>query len=328
MFVCGLRSHLLSLAVLMASSAGCWAYESSGTEANQIISLKNQLNASALQAELFPVETKQVASVCFITDAGDCSGDRFGNGETPGGGSGNPSNPDYEDPGQQCRNAGYTVTSCPNGQHPINPCPADSGYYEGCECPDGYDKSCDGAGEQGVGEACNGKYQQCCNACEDYPETSIPSGHVKIGECQSCNGTKYKTQCDPSKYVEAAACGTSGGTGSSCSDDNGTHYTECKCPNGYEWSTSAKDCVCSSSYQYSCTGTGYAGGEGQSCNNKYAKCKCADGYTWNASQGACTCSGIDWCAINQNCSALGYAQQTCTGKAIKCPFDTNYVYCL
>ena len=64
---------------------------------------------------------QKVASVCFITDTGNCSGDRFGNTETPGGGNGggtpNGNDPDYDTIPEQCRDAGYTKTSCPTGQH-------------------------------------------------------------------------------------------------------------------------------------------------------------------------------------------------------------------
>ena len=62
-------------------------------------------------------------------------------------------------------------------------------------------------------------------------------------------------------------------------------------------------------------------------NGKYSQCKCASGYVWNTSQGACVCNGLDWCSLNQNCTSLGYAKQSCSGSAIKCPFDTSYVYC-
>ena len=39
-------------------------------------------------------EEQKVASVCFITDAGNCGADKFGNTETPNGGNGGGGNPD------------------------------------------------------------------------------------------------------------------------------------------------------------------------------------------------------------------------------------------
>ena len=323
--------------------------------------------------ELTDKQSYQTVSVCFITDTRNCSEDRFGNLESPNGGNGGGGKPDdHGTPQELCKQAGYTNTPCPDGSKPSSYCPYDSSYHT-CKCLPEYNKLCNGADEQGSGIACDGKYKECCNLCSAYKYTSIPSGYVSNGECQSCSGKKYKIKCDLQKYVSASSCGTQGGSGSTCSDDSGTYYTECKCPNNYEWSSSQKKCVCStsfkysctgmgyaggegiacnskyskckcasgyvwnassgtcicsSSYKYSCSGTGYAGGEGIACNGKYSQCKCASGYVWNASQGACVCNGLDWCSLNQNCSAWGYAQQSCEGKSVKCPFNMNYVYCL
>ena len=65
-----------------------------------------------------------------------------------------------------------------------------------------------------------------------------------------------------------------------------------------------------------------------SCDGKYQKCKCKTGFTWSASSGMCVCNGTDWCTLNQDCASLGYKQQSCPELSIKCPFNTNYVYCI
>ncbi len=101
-------------------------------------------------------------------------------------------------------------------------------------------------------------------------------------------------------------CGTLGYTETSCNGGKGV-----KCPFGNKWaclpteaeickkngftesctgtgqSGSGKpcgglyaECSCASSYQYACTGTGYAGGAGSACGGKYAQCTCASGYEW------------------------------------------------
>ena len=272
-------------------------------------------------------EEQKVASVCFITDAGNCSGDKFGNLETPSGGSGKPD--DHGTPQELCQDAGYTNTPCPEGSKPSNYCPYDSSYHSKCLCASDYNKSCNSSdGLKGVGQSCDGKYKECCNLCSDYKYTSVPSGYINIGECLSCDGKKYKVRCDTQLYVSAAVCGSQGGSGATCTDDTGTYYKSCKCPANSVWDEALKKCICSTSYRYYCTGTGYAGGDGNSCDNKFAKCKCASGYVWNASQGACTCNGLDWCSLNRSCSSLGYSRQTCSGKSLKCPFDTTYIYCL
>ncbi|MDO5386434.1 MAG: hypothetical protein Q4F75_04090 [Pseudomonadota bacterium] len=269
----------------------------------------------------------KTASVCFITDTGECSGEKFGNSEDISGGNGG--TPDYGSPQELCRDAGFVNTPCPEGATPDSYCPYDASFHSKCACSADYNKTCDtAAGQKGVGSSCGGKYKECCNICDGYTYTSVPAGYVSAGECSSCDGKKYKVKCDPNAYVNGSVCGAQGGSGGSCTDDSGTHYKKCNCPNNYEWNAGQKKCVCATSFKYACNGTGYAGGEGNSCDGKFGKCRCASGYTWDAASGACVCSGTDWCAINQNCGALGYAQQSCEGAAVKCPFDTSYVFCL
>ncbi len=57
-----------------------------------------------------------------------------------------------------------------------------------------------------------------------------------------------------------------------------------------------KDKVCSSSYKYTCSGTGYAGGVGTSCNDLYPSCSCSANYKWSG--GSC---------VLKNCSDYGYS---------------------
>ena len=279
------------------------------------------------QGENNKLNVFKTASVCFITDTGACSGEKFGNSEDISGGNGG--TPDFGSPQDLCRDAGFVNTPCPEGATPDSYCPYDASFHSKCACSADYNKTCDtAAGQKGVGSSCGGKYKECCNICDGYTYTSVPAGYVSAGECSSCDGKKYKVKCDPNAYVNGSVCGAQGGSGGSCTDDSGTHYKKCNCPNNYEWNAGQKKCVCATSFKYACNGTGYAGGEGNSCDGKFGKCRCASGYTWDAASGSCVCSGTDWCAINQNCGALGYAQQSCEGAAVKCPFDTSYSYCL
>ena len=107
---------------------------------------------------------------------------------------------------QDCETLGYTETSC-NGGKGVK-CPF--GNWWACltseeECLNlacnklGFTYTCSGAGEKGVGNDCNGKYQGCtCDSNYKY----------------TCTGTGY-----------------SGGSGSAC----GGKYTACTCSSGYEW---------------------------------------------------------------------------------------------
>ncbi len=56
-----------------------------------------------------------------------------------------------------------------------------------------------------------------------------------------------------------------------------------------------RDQVCSSSYKYTCSGTGYAGGVGTSCNDLYISCSCSSDYKWSG--GVC---------LSKNCEDYGY----------------------
>ena len=203
--------------------------------------------------------------MCFITDAGNCSGQEFGNLETPEG----TNRPDYDTIPEQCRDAGYTKTSCPAGSHLANPCPSDNRYYERCDCNENLTEICT-IPYYGVGPSCDGKYEKCerddDRACKEkgYPLTgscptlqvpnrrcpydsyyydkcvcqsgliSCPSPQIGVGP--SCGGKYQSCQC-PSSY-KSCDCGPAVGA-SSCTINGRTTYSSCKaccddtCPSGY-----------------------------------------------------------------------------------------------
>ena len=266
------------------------------------------------------------ASVCFITDTGACSGIGGAGGEEyPNGGG-----PDWDnDSGQRCVNEGYGIKDCAPPASAGKTCPYDSSYTDSCICPAEYDKTCDVIPPRDPSDSCQGKYKECCNTCEGFDYTSIPDGYDEEERCDSCTGLKFKIkkhECDPNQYTTCGALGEASGAGK-CRSGEEIYYNECKCPLNYEWNKASQQCVCSTSFRYNCQGTGYAGGEGQECDNKYARCRCEPGYSWDEKTGACVCLGVDWCALNQNCEALGYKQQSCEKWSVKCPFDSSYVYC-
>ena len=72
---------------------------------------------------------------------------------------------------------------------------------------------------------------------------------------------------------------------------------------------------------YGCTGTGYAGGAGQTCNGQYQSCSCSSPYTWNGT--ACTCPST----YKYTCSGTGYAGGSgtaCGGKYAACTCVSGY----
>ena len=252
----------------------------------------------------------QLAAACFVTDTTNCSGNEFaGNnadddGHGAPGGSGN--GDDYDlDNEERCRQEGYTQTSCPEGQEPSNTCPYDSTYFEKCvsSCPSNY-VTCEKP-YYGVGEACDGKYASCeCTPCGlGYDNTTIPDGYVQDGEtCLDCDGkTKYKIKPNPCDgFMD---CGSMGGEAGAktCLSGTTTMYDNCKaCPNLGEYTSCPSCTIC----QYEeCSGLWYAAGCATNCTN-YCNPPTTD------------------------CQALGYKRDTCTGRALKCPYNSAYVLCL
>ena len=182
----------------------------------------------------------------------------------------------------------------------------------------GYVDEC-GTGQQLSSDRCSydSSYGTCCNTCAGYDYTSIPDGYVQNGEaCVDCNGQpKYKIKPNPcdgfldcgsmgpdtgattclsgttTKYDNCKPCQNKG-TLTNCPSPYTCTYEECSgryyksgCKSGYDWNSSNQTCTaqCSSSYKYTCSGTGYAGGSGTACGGKYKSCKCSSGYFWGGS---------------------------------------------
>ena len=289
----------------------------------------------------------KLAATCFVTDTSACSGNEFSGNNADDDGHGAPGGPgdgdDYDlDNEERCRQEGYTQTSCPEGQEPSNTCPYDSNYFEKCvsSCPSNY-VTCE-LPYYGVGEACDRKYASCekdteracqelnpgyvdecstgqqlsddrcsydssygtcCNACVGYDNTSIPEGYVQDGEaCTGCDGQEhYKIKPNPCDgFLD---CGSMGGEAGAktCLSGTTTMYDNCKaCPNLGEYTTCPSCTIC----QYEeCSRLWYATGCATNCTN-YCNPPITD------------------------CQALGYKRDTCSGRALKCPYDSAYVLCL
>ena len=122
-----------------------------------------------------------------------------------------------------------------------------------------------------------------------------------------------------SQCVVTEDCATLGYTESSCPGKG------LKCPFGNGWFCAEDEStVCDKNgFKYSCTGTGYSGGSGQSCGGKYKTCNCAANYTWNGNSCALSCSS----SYKYTCSGTGYAGgsgSACGGKYTKCNCASGY----
>ena len=190
------------------------------------------------QGENNKLNVFKTASVCFITDTGECSGDKFGNSENVSGGNGNPGGiPDYDTPQEQCQATGYNVTSCPAGSHGDNPCPADSSYYQKCVCDANMTETCTKP-YYGVGPSCDGKYASCKR---DDDKNCKEEGYGQSGACPDLQTPNKKCPYNNS-YYDKCVCRSDlvtctypqTGLGEAC----GGKYASCQCPSSY------KSCEC------------------------------------------------------------------------------------
>lgn len=119
---------------------------------------------------------------------------------------------------------------------------------------------------QNVNAQCVSPVQDCYSL--GYTQTSCPNGKgVKcpFGSGWYCGGTAAQ-DCIKLGYDKDCSGTGENGVGETC---NGKY----------------KSCSCDAIYQYSCSGTGYAGGSGTACGGKYTSCTCANGYEWK--DGSC-----------------------------------------
>ena len=227
--------------------------------------------------------------------------------------------------------AGYTYTSIPKGYLQDG---------EGCLDCDGVTKykvkinPCDGfldcgtmGGAAGAKTCQSGdkiKYDNCKPCPNKGKYSTCPTGAVC--EFEDCSGLWYVTSCQSGYQFDSTKtnCVCSGvdwcALTSSCTALGYKQQTcngaSIKCPLDTNYSFCIEQC--SPSFQYTCSGTGYAGGKGATCGGKYAECTCASGYVWE--NGSCVKASI-WgqCSgLAQNC-ALGdilFSDGTCAADKV------------
>ena len=139
-----------------------------------------------------------------------------------------------------CKELGFTQTGeCPELSHPDQTCPYDTNYYDKCIC-DSDLQTCTSP-MKGVGDiSCDGKFEQCCNTCPEYTYETIPTGYESAGECESCDGKRYKiTEAACTGFPRPGSCDCGYDTSSAtCQSGSQTLYKSCKscceeaCPAG------------------------------------------------------------------------------------------------
>ena len=277
------------------------------------------------------------AKVCFITDQEPCSGYVFeapNKPVVPPSPCNDPNGCD-PDPNRRCELEGYKRLTCNEVEVPYNLCPYDKSYFEKCVCDPNL-IACNSP-YQGVGKECGGKYRSCCNTCPGYDYTSIPSGYVSNGECNSCGGKKYKIKENPCNGFSDCPCDGDASQGT-CLSGTTTKYRVCKsccavggsesctgptsCANGS--SSSCKDCDGITHYTCNAAPSCAAGGSSSctgstSCSNGYSSsCKDCNGttrYTCNAAP-SCSDTCPSYTVSSPSSCSNGYTScyDTCYGK--------------
>ena len=289
----------------------------------------------------------QLASVCFVTDTGDCSGNEFSNADSEDG-HGAPGGPgdDFDlDNAERCRQEGYTQTSCPEDSDPVNFCPYDNTYFERCQanCPSNY-VTCEPP-YYGVGEACGDKYASCEKDTERACQELNPGYVDECGEgqqlsdnrcsydssygicCDTCSGYPYTADSIPNGYVQ---------DGEACMDCDGNQKVKVK-PNPCDGfmdcgsmgpETGANTCLSGTATMYDnckpCPNLGIYDScpspytcSFEDCSNKYYPTGCKSGYVWNTNNKTCTC---DTSVYKYACTGTDQkgSGQACDGKYKTC----------
>ena len=142
----------------------------------------------------------------------------------------------------------------------------------------------------------------CCVPCASFPETSIPNGYIATETCTCCGKKQYKIAINPCNgYQECQYGGAENSL--SCQSGDIIKYNICKeCPNACpENSSCPTGAVC----------------QFDSCSGSYCPTGCKTGYT-------------NYCSMpNTDCRSLGYylANNCWITNTVKCPYNTNYVFC-
>ena len=250
--------------------------------------------------------TASVASVCFITDAGNCSGNEFGNspeGEPSGGSSSGgssssggdvcaPNDAWCLDNQKRCELEGYTQTACNSVSTPTNFCPYDNRFFEKCTChPDLV--TCTKP-YYGVGESCGGKYKSCQldnpRACREEGYTNTCPAGQKLRKTPRCPyDNSFGICCTEHCPTYSSTSGTYGATGIEDGCGYMCNYTcQINCPSGT-----------SESNPGGCGGSTKNGCGNKTCYYPYKAC-----CTPSPSQSGCSCgtySCSDGCGGYRTC---------------------------
>ena len=220
---------------------------------------------------------------------------------------------DFTDPtGDNCKRLGFAVTSCASGLF-NRACPYNDRIYD-----------------------------KCCEASYTYEASNCPAPRKLSSE--TCGG-KHRCYCDTAQYP-FASCSDPQIKGNACTDDGGTRYATCVCPNpvstpyGCETYYAAPcGSVCKKAYADNCRNrtavqTPYG------CEKYFDDCssKCEKAYSDNCRNRNAvitSCPANATCAYFSDCSAKiqswscksGYNQEGTSCIAASAPLDYYITTC-
>lgn len=181
--------------------------------------VKHTTHTLELKPTSFSRQDLKLASICFL-GVGDCDPNAGFNGGD-----------DYTiDTENQCLNEGFIKLECNSTQQGDGICPHNPNYGKSCKCKSGL-ITCP-QGQVGIGESCEGKYENCkCNP------SLISCAHNQNGSGALCGGRYESCACKPEYQYNSSNCSSPRSvSGNTC----GSNYTNCTCPSGV--STGAYGC--------------------------------------------------------------------------------------
>jgi len=226
--------------------------------------------------------------------------------------------PAFEDTSvQNCKYLGYTKTSCSSG-NPSVFCPYNNAYFKEC-CDASYKYTADSCTYPNTisKTSCGGKYQCTCDTTL-YPVTSCTSPQTPaMGSGSSCtaNGvTRYSECVCPSNYTETCTGQNQQGRGTGCTYNGTTKYTACECKSGYNQTCTELGPVTPSDY-CQMNGIKYYN-NCKTCENKCKLDSCPAGVSCTLEDCSgkycdvgCATGYVNWCTKPEtDCAKLGYTK--------------------
>ena len=218
---------------------------------------------------------------------------------------------------QNCKDLGYTKTSCSSG-NPSVFCPYNNAYFKEC-CDASYKYTADSCTYPNTlsKTSCGGKYQCTCDTTL-YPVTSCAAPQTPAtGSGSSCtaNGvTRYSECVCPSNYTETCTGQNQQGVGEGCNDNGTVKYTSCQCKAGYSMTCTDIGPVTPSDY-CQMNGIKYYN-NCKTCENKCTLDSCPAGVSCTLEDCSgkycdvgCATGYVNWCTKPEtDCAKLGYTK--------------------